>query len=177
MPGKGEPRFAVDVLDRQHDRRSFRSDCAPLDDYLHQRALQDQRRQVAVCHVLVAREAPARILGYYTLSSYSVRLAELPPDQARRLPRYPTVPAVLLGRLALDREAGGQGLGELLLLDAMHRCFTRVATQVAVYALVTHAKSEAAAGFYRRYDFISLPSAPLTLFLPMATIAGLFAGD
>ena len=175
-PAGGRPPFRVEPLDRQHERRSFHSACAPLDDYLHRRALQDQRRQVSVCHVLVAPASPARILGYYTLSTYSVRLGELPPDQASRLPRYPAVPAVLLGRLAVDREVRGEGLGELLLLDALHRCFTRVAAELGVYAVVAHAKHEAAAAFYRRYGFLALPSAPLTLFLPMATIAELFAG-
>lgn len=168
------PPFLIETLGRDHDRRRFGCDCAPLDAYLRQRALQDQRKRAAVCHVVVSRAEPKRILGYYTLSSYMVRLADLPAGQAARLPRYPDVPAALLGRLAVDSTCRGKGLGQLLLLDAMHRCFARVATQVAVYALVTHAKNEAAAGFYRRYDFASLPSAPLTLFLPMATIADLF---
>lgn len=177
MPAGGGSAFLIETLGRQHDRRSFGCDCAPLDAYLRQRALQDQRRRTAVCHVVVSPADPQRILGYYTLSSYTVRLDELPAGQAARLPRYPEIPAALLGRLAVDRTCRGRRLGELLLLDAMHRCFTRVATQLAVYALVTHAKNEAAAGFYRRYDFIPLPATPLTLFLPMATIAGLFAAD
>lgn len=62
-------------------------------------------------------------------------------------------------------------------MDAMQRGFARVATQVGVYALVTHAKNDAAAGFYRRYGFMALPSSPPTLYLPMATIAGLYAGS
>ena len=176
MPAEGGHRLVVETLGRKHDRRSFRSDCAPLDEYLRERALQDQRRRIAVCHVLVSGTEPGRILGYYTLSTYTVRMADLPPDSAARLPRYPDVPAALLGRLAVDSTCRGQRFGELLLMDAMHRCFTRVASQMALYALVTHAKNDGVAAFYRRYDFRPLPSAPLTLFLPMGTIARLYEG-
>jgi len=174
MPAAGGHRLVVETLARKHDRRSFHSACAPLDAYLRERALQDQRRRIAVCHVLVSGTEPRRILGYYTLSTYTVRMIDLPPDSAARLPRYPDVPTALLGRLAVDSAYRGQGLGESLLMDAMHRCFTRVASQLALYALVTHAKSEAVAAFYQRYDFRPLPTAPLTLFLPMGTIARLY---
>lgn len=165
----------VETLARAHDRGSFNCGCGPLDDYLHRRALQDQRRRASVCHVLVSPAEPARIIGYYTLSSYTVRLAGLPAALSGKLPGYPDVPCALLGRLAVDTAFRGRRHGEFLLLDAMHRCFSRVASQMAVYALVTHAKNDAAAAFYRRYEFISLPATPQTLFLPMATIAALFA--
>jgi ribosomal protein S18 acetylase RimI-like enzyme len=169
-----ETPLVVATLARSHDRGGFGCGCGPLDEYLQRRALQDQRRRAAVCHVLVSPDDPARIIGYYTLSSYTIRLAELPAALEGKLPRYPDVPCALLGRLAVDTAFRGRGLGEFLLLDAMHRCFTRVASQMAVYALVTHAKSDAAAAFYRRYDFIPLPASPLAMFLPMATIAELF---
>jgi ribosomal protein S18 acetylase RimI-like enzyme len=172
----GETPLVVATLARSHDRGGFGCGCGPLDEYLQRRALQDQRRRAAVCHVLVSPDDPARVIGYYTLSSYTIRLAELPAALEGKLPRYPDVPCALLGRLAVDTAFRGRGLGEFLLLDAMHRCFTRVASQMAVYALVTHARSDAAAAFYRRYDFIPLPASTLTMFLPMATIAELFAG-
>ena len=170
-----ETPLAVETLARSHDRGSFGCGCGPLDEYLQRRALQDQRRRTAVCHVLVSPDDPARIIGYYTLSSYTIRLADLPDALVGKLPRYPDVPCALLGRLAVDTAFRGRRLGEFLLLDAMHRCFTRVASQMAIYALVTHAKNDAAAAFYRRYDYMPFPASPLTLFLPMATIAELFA--
>ncbi len=173
--GRESP-LVVETLARSHDRASFSSGCGPLDEYLQRRALQDQRRRAAVCHVLVSPAEPARVIGYYTLSSYTIRLADLPAALAGKLPRYPDVPCALLGRLAVDTAFRGRRLGEFLLVDAMYRCFTRVASQVAVYALVTHAKDDAAAAFYRRYDFIPFPATPLTLFLPMATIGDLFLG-
>ena len=89
-------------------------------------------------------------------------------EQARKLPRYP-VPAVLLGRLAVDRTAQGSGLGEFLLMDAM--CRTLLATQVmAVHAMVVDAKDASAARFYRKYGFLAFPNNTQRLFLPMATI-------
>lgn len=165
----------VEPLTRSHDRPRFSCGCGPLDEYLHRRALQDQRRRGSVCHVLLSPAEPTRIIGYYTLSSYTIRLDGLPRALSEKLPRYPDVPCALLGRLAVDAAFRGRGLGEFLLVDAMQRCFTRVASQMAIYALVTHAKNDAAAAFYRRYEFIPLPATPLTLFLPMATIAELFA--
>ena len=174
MPAAGSHQLRIAALGRKHDRRSFRSGCSALDTYLRQRALQDQGRHIAVCHVLVSAAEPAQILGYYTLSAYTVRLTGLPADESARLPRYPDVPVALLGRLAVDSAHRGRRFGELLLLDAMHRCFTRVASQMALYALVTHAKNDTVAAFYRRFDFRPLPSAPLTLFLPMGTIARLY---
>jgi GNAT superfamily N-acetyltransferase len=167
--------LVVETLTRSHDRAGFSCGCGPLDEYLHRRALQDQRRRAAVCHALVTPAEPRRILGYYTLSSYTVSLAGLPAALSGKLSRYPDVPCALLGRLAVDAVFHGRRLGEFLIIDAMNRCFTRVASQLAVYAIVTHAKNAAAAAFYRRYEFIPLPARPLTLFLPMATVADVFA--
>lgn len=101
-----------------------------------------------------------------------IRLADLPTAVVARLPRYPLVPATLLGRLAVDRRLQGQGLGQLLLLDALRR--SHVASQeVASFAVVTEAKDEKSAGFYLAHGFCRLPSSERTLFLPMATIARL----
>lgn len=173
MPASRD-RLIAEPLSRRHDRAGFASGSGELDDYLRRRALQDQRKRIAVTHVLVDAAAPERILGYYTLSTYSVRFDALPVELARRLPRYPLVPAVLLGRLAVDRRWQGKRLGEWLLLDAMHRSLTRLAPEVAVYAMVVHAKDERAAAFYERYDFRPFPSRPLELFLPMGTVVRLF---
>jgi predicted GNAT family N-acyltransferase len=103
-----------------------------------------------------------------------VGLRDLPDEQARKLPRYPSVPAALLGRLAVDSRERGQRIGEHILMDAMAKVLEQSAT-IATYALVVDAKDARAASFYARYDFIALPSNPLRLFLPVATIAQLFA--
>lgn len=154
-----------------HDRSAFSCGSDELDAYLKRQAGQDQRRRVAACYVLVDEDG-GRVAGYYTLSAGSVELEALPSEVSARLPRYPHVPVVLLGRLAVDGRYQGQGLGRRLLVDALLRALA-VVPQVAAYAVVVDAKDEAAAQFYERYGFQRLLDRPLTLFLPVATIAQL----
>lgn len=153
--------FRLAPLDAAHDRAGFNSDSEPLNRYLQEQATQDIRRRVAACFVALADGQ--RIAGYYTLASASLLLADLP---ARKLPRYPTVPAVRMGRLAVDQAFKGQGLGGALLADALDRA---ARSEIAAFALMVDAKDEAAAVFYRHHGFMALPDSPLTLFLPLAT--------
>jgi ribosomal protein S18 acetylase RimI-like enzyme len=151
-------------LDAAHDRAAFRSDSEPLNRYLREQVTQDIRRRVAACFVALADGQ--RIAGYYTLASASLLLADLPVSTGKKLPRYPTVPAVRMGRLAVDQAFKGQGLGGALLADAIDRA---ARSEIAAFALMVDAKDDAATAFYRRYGFIALPDSPLTLFLPLAT--------
>ena len=157
--------FQLALLDAAHGRTTFNSGSEPLDRYLREHVTQDIRRRVAACFVALA-EGP-RIAGYYTLASASLLLADLPASVGKKLPRYPTVPAVRMGRLAVDQAFKGQGLGGALLADALDRA---VRSEIAAYALMVDAKDEAAAAFYRHHGFIALPDSPLTLFLPLATV-------
>ena len=111
----------------------------------------------------------ASIAGYYTLSAYSVRLGELPDVFVRRLPRYPLLPATLLGRLAVNREHQGRNLGRLLLIDALHRSWKNTA-EVASVGVVVEAFDDSARAFYRHHEFVPLIDHPSKLFLAMATI-------
>lgn len=111
--------FLLAPLDGAHDRAKFHCDSEPLNRYLREQANQDIRRRVAACFVALADGQ--RIAGYYTLAFASLYLADLPASTIKKLPRYPTVPAVRTGRLAVDREFKGQGLGGALLADALHR--------------------------------------------------------
>lgn len=156
--------FHVTSLDAAHDRTTFHSDSEALDRYLKEQVSQDVRRRVAACFVALSSEQ--RIAGYYTLASASVMLSDLPPDIGKKLPRYPTVPAIRMGRLAVDQAYQGQGLGGVLLADALDRA---IRCDIAAYALVVDAKDGGAARFYLHHGFIALPSAPRTLFLPLAT--------
>jgi len=162
----------VEALGAGHDRSALTSGIPVLDEYLQHRANQDKHRNVTVPFVLLRRDDP-RVLGYYTLSACAVRLAELPSDVARRLPRYPLVPTTLLGRLAVDQRCRGQGLGEFLLMDALFRSSVH-AQEVASYAVVVSVKNEAARSFYQKYGFQALIGDENRLFLPMSTISGLF---
>lgn len=155
--------FRLAALAAAHERTSFDSGSAALDRYLREQATQDQRRRVAACFVALAGQ---RIAGYYTLAAASLLLAGLPAQIAKKLPRHPTVPAVRLGRLAVDRHCQGRGLGGALLADALERSLR---SEIAASAMVVDAKDEAAIAFYRHNGFIALPESPRTLFLPLAS--------
>lgn len=165
------PEFQVQPLGPHHDRAGFSCGVEPLDNYLKRQARQDVKKRVAV--VFVLSPDGKIIAGYYTLSQYSVDLGTLPPDIARRLPKYPMVPATLIGRLAVSTAFRGRGLGEILLMDALHRSLT-LSRQVASAAVIVDAKDGPAMTFYRKYGFLELANIPGRLFLPMTTVAQLF---
>ena len=125
------PRPRIELLGREHDRAGFICGKEALDRYFQQQVTQDARRHLATPFVMIIPDGA--IGGFYTLSSTALRLQELPEDIAKRLPRYPLVPATLIGRLAIDRRSHGQGWGNFLLLDALHRCAT---TDIASFAVV-----------------------------------------
>lgn len=167
------PPYRIAPLDKRHDRGSFSCGSEPLDRYLQQRARRDADKRVAAPFFLV--EPPARkVLGYYTLSASVIRADALPAELAKKLPRYPQLPVTLLGRLAVDQGQKGKGLGEFLLMDALHRCLD-AATEIAAMAVVVDAKDAAAEAFYKHYDFIPLQRQPARLFLPMNIVAGLMS--
>jgi len=156
--------FRLVPLDATHDRGQFNCGSEPLDFYLRKQVSQDIRRRVTACFVALTDEQ--RIAGYYTLASASMLLSDLPADVGRKLPRYPTVPAVRMGRLAVDLTVQGCGLGGALLADALDRS---VHAEIAAYALIVDAKTETAVTFYRHHGFMALLNTPMTLFLPLAT--------
>ena len=164
-------RYQFEPLDRHHDRAAFSCGVPELDRYLQRQARQDVQRHVAAVFVLLDGEE-GKIAGYYTLSATVIGLSDLLDDLARRLPRYPDLPAVLLGRLAVDSHYQGQRLGEVLLMDALTRALTQ-SQQIAALAVIVDAKNEAAVGFYQRYGFQQLVGQPRRLFFPMQTIAAL----
>ena len=155
--------FLLAPLNSAHDRTTFCSDSEPLNRYLREQVNQDIRRRVAACFVALTNNQ--RIAGYYTLASASLLLVDLPASARKKLPRYPTVPAVRMGRLAVDQEFKGQGLGGALLADALDRACR---SEIAAFALLVDAKDNAASAFYQHHGFITLPDSPLTLFLPLA---------
>ena len=164
------PRFAVKALDLSADRSEFDCGVEVLDRYFGTQVGQDIKRRVAACFVALDQEGS--IAGYYTLASASVSLADLPAPLSKKLPRYPSVPAVRMGRLAVARSCQGIGLGAALLLDALRRA---VAAEIAAYALLVDAKDESAARFYRHHGFIASPAQPQLFFLPLAGVKALTA--
>ena len=165
------PGVQIEPLSDRHDRARFESGVEPLDRYLRVQAGQDVRRRVASCFVLISGGQTSP-LGFYTLAATGLSLAELPEDLAKRLPRYPVIPATLMGRLAVDHRHRGRRLGELLLFDALCRTLR---SEIASFAFVVDAKDEGAAAFYARYRFLPLSQNGTRLFVPMAEVAKLFA--
>jgi GNAT superfamily N-acetyltransferase len=163
--------FVFEPLAKRHDRLAFQCGVPELDEYLKRRARQDAERHVAAVYVMVPADEPRRIAGFYTLSGASVILAELPADLQKKLPRYPTIPAILLGRLA--RDVNLRGVGPQLLMDALHRAL-RHSADVAAAAILVDAKNERAQQFFARYGFQPILNSPDRMFLPMKTVEKLF---
>jgi GNAT superfamily N-acetyltransferase len=159
--------WRIAPLDKAHDHAGFASGAPELDRYIRQQASQDVRRDVARVFVAM-REASQAVRGFYSLGAASFRRERLPLSQAKRLPHYP-VPAALLGRLAVDERAQGQGLGVFLLMDALHRVLLASQT-LAVHVMIVDARDDAAAAFYRKYGFIPFADNVRQLMLPLATL-------
>jgi hypothetical protein len=158
--------FVCEPLGNQHDRTQFDCSVSILNDYLAKYAKQDVKRKASAVFVLVNRADPKRVIGFYTLCATSVLLSELPEELTKKLPRYPEIPAILVGRLA--RDINFPGVGGLLLLDAIARC-VRVASDIAASLIVVDSKGDAATRFYEKFGFLSLPKLDGRLFLPMQT--------
>lgn len=156
--------FRIEPLSPGHDRKAFSSGIAPLDRYLRELATQDIRRRLSNC--FVALDAAGAVCGYYTFAASSLPLTELSADQIKRLPHYPSVPAGLIGRLAVDKRFQGHRLGSALIMDAANRAAD---SDPAIFALVVDAKDEAAVRFYEHHRFRRFISRPMSLFLPLST--------
>lgn len=165
------PSLRFEILDSSHDRAGFTCGTPALDEWFRSRASQDQRRKVA--QVFVALRG-AEVVGFYSLSMFTLSLETLPPLLAKRLPKYEAIPTALIGRLARAESERGAGLGNLLLADAIKRVL--LATQsVAAYAIVVDAKDDQGKHFYEAHGFIPLPSRPRRLFLLTETAAAALA--
>ncbi|MGH9835083.1 MAG: GNAT family N-acetyltransferase [Blastocatellia bacterium] len=147
-------------LSPEYDRSLFDCGEPELNDYLKPYAGQHGRKRQSRTFIAVEDDGN-RIGGYYTLSSASIKFEIVPEN----VPRHP-VPAVVLGRLAADREKRGQGLGSVLLADAVKRVVA-TSEQIGIYAIVVDALNEQVKSFYLHYGFRELLDDPLHLFLPL----------
>ncbi len=164
----------IEPLDsRRHIRSSFCCGKASLDNYIREKASQDLKKRVSTVFVLMD-EPVTNVLAYYTLSSYTVDITVLDESFAKRLPRYPLLPATLLGRLAVDNSQKGKQFGELLLLDALKKSLD-TSLQVASLAVIAEALDDEALSFYLKYGFQQFKQEPLKLYLPMKLIEELLS--
>ena len=163
------PPFTIEPLGKQ-DRDGFDSGSPELDAYLARQAGQDQRRSVAACFLAI-ETGTGVVAGFYTLSACHIHLDDLNEAARKKLPRYPVVPAVRLGRLAIDRRFQGRGLGSALIADAAMRAMR---SEIAAAFLVVEAKDETAAAFYRHFGFAPDPIEPLRLYASLAALKASF---
>ncbi len=164
MSGDGvqfPPGFHVETLRREHPRRKFQSGQSQVDEWLATRALQHQDKHLSVTRVLADSEGT--LAGYYTLATGQVDFSELPAEVIRRLPRR-VLPVAVLAWLGVDQRFQGQGLGRLLLAQALRDCYDAGRT-FAFIAVILDCVDDAAKAFYQRFDFRELPGHPYRLFL------------
>jgi|TARA_B110000305_G_C19259322_1_gene548737 GNAT superfamily N-acetyltransferase len=159
-------------LNSTHKKSDFSCGKEMLDVYIHKQANQDIKRKLSTCFVINEKETNL-IKGYYTLSNNSIPL-ELVPNQIRKkLPRsYQSIPTTLLGRLAIDDKFQGQGIGKLILVDALKRSY-EISKTIGSFAVIVDPIDQDAENFYEKYGFIKLPDSG-KMFLPMKTIGQLF---
>jgi ribosomal protein S18 acetylase RimI-like enzyme len=158
--------YHIRSLDAAVDRVAFHCGQPPLDAYLRRYAAQDIRRNVARVFVATPEDDTRRLAGFFTLSAGSVNCSDLPQAIARKLPRYP-VPVALIGRLAVDTDFQGKGLGSILLAEACKKVAQASAT-LAVAGIVVDAKTESVANFYKHFGFLPFPGRSDRLLLPAA---------
>jgi len=160
-------RWSIEKLTSRHDLAAFDCGVEPLNTFLKKYAGQNAKLGVTQTYAAVGPDGN-RVQGYYSISSGSVTCPNIPEALRKRLPRYP-VPVAHLGRLAVDKEAQGKGLGKLLLLDALER-IVHAAESIAIHAVEVQAKDDESRSFYLKYGFVSMLDDPLHLYLPLKAV-------
>lgn len=158
--------FVIEPLQKHHDKTVFSCGSEALDRYLRQTAGQDARRNIASVFVAV-RDDESRVCGYYTLSTAGIPYVSLDESTQKAMPRYGSLPAIRLGRLAVDLSCRGRRLGEFMLLNAMHRSLQ---VPVAWQFFVVDAKADAV-GFYLKFGFTPCQESDSYLFLSHKDVA------
>jgi ribosomal protein S18 acetylase RimI-like enzyme len=160
--------LVIAPLNPTHDRTGFQCGVEALDRYFKKQAKQDIKRRISRVFVATWPDDPRAVIGYYTLSTLSIELNQLPEKLARKLPKHP-VPAALIGRMAVSIAAQGHGVGKMLLADAIKRTQV-ISDQIAIYAMVVDAIDQYAIEFYEQFGFTRLSDDSPRLFLPLKSI-------
>lgn len=164
--------YLTELLNSKHRKKDFSCGEPMLDNYLHHQAGQDIKRKLAICFVLSDTDSEL-VKGYYTLSNSGISLEVVPEEIRKKLPKsYKTIPATLLGRLAIDTRFQGQGIGKWLLIDALKRSY-ETSRAVDSFAVVVDPLDDQAEQFYAKYGFIKLSNSG-KMFLAMKTVKQLF---
>jgi predicted GNAT family N-acyltransferase len=162
------PKYCIEQLDKKHNKNLFSCGTQALDQYLKIQASQDTKKNVAITYVLTHQDCDD-VSGFYTISSIGIFPGELPVELAKKLPRYPVLPGILLGRLAVDENMKGNKIGAFLLMDALKRSLA-VSHQIGIVAVIVDAKDVISVNFYKHFGFIPFLANDHRLFLPIGTI-------
>ncbi|WP_149915388.1 GNAT family N-acetyltransferase [Sphingobacterium cavernae] len=157
------------VLEKNHNRKNFSCGIDELDNYLKQYANQDIKKRLAVCYVIA--DQANEVIGYYTLSSNSIDLSDIPEDLAKSL-KYVEIPVIIIGRLAVHKDYQGNKLGQTLLIDALKR-IVEISALVGNHAVIVDPINDIATKFYAKLGFVPLKTSN-RMFLPLKTIIDLF---
>lgn len=160
--------FVIELLNKDHTIKKFTCGNETLNTYLKTKATQEIRKKITAVYI-IRKKNQQNVIGFYTLSSSSIELTNLSADQIKKLPKYKSLPVILLGRLAVALQYQGKKIGEYLLLDSLIRSYN-LSKQIGSYAVLIDAKDKNIAKFYKKYGFIPTKNEPLKLYLPMNTI-------
>lgn len=164
-------KLIIAPLHSSHDKKGFSCGKKLLDNYIHAQAKQDVKKMLSVCFVLINQDK--KVVGYYTLSNAGISRDELPAELSKKTPgSYVSLPATLLGRLAVDESVMRKGYGELLLMNALKRCYEVSKSEIGSIAVLVDPIDGRAIQFYEKYGFILLPDSG-KMFLTMKTISDL----
>lgn len=160
--------YSIQRLSEKHLVHSFDCGVESKNRFLQKFALQNAKGGLGRTYVAVRPPDKSTVFGYYTISSSSVKFENLP---TKNLPRYP-VPSVLIGKLAIDKKAQGQGLGSALLFDALKRA-AHIADEIGVFLVEVKAIDQSAKKFYSKHEFTEMQDSQLSLFLSLKKIRNL----
>lgn len=160
----------IQLLEKNHNRKNFTCEEDSLNEYITKQVSQDIGKRLAICFVAVDSEQ--NVIGYYTLTSESLGRELIPEKYIKQVPKNYNAPVILLGRLARDIRAKGEGLGEHLLLDALFRSYKLSNESIGAMAVVVDPINAKAVEFYKKYGFEQLPDSG-KMFLPMKVIGQL----
>jgi ribosomal protein S18 acetylase RimI-like enzyme len=163
-----EKKWAFVPIHKKYQRDHFDCGYPVLDDYIKKYAKQNHEKGIAKTFVAIDDSSSLKVDGFYNLSASTIEFESLPDSSQKGLPAYP-IPAILIGKLAVDSGAKDQGLGTELLVDALLRA-VKASQNVAVFAVRVDAIDSTARDFYLKYEFITFQDQPLSLFLPIKTI-------
>lgn len=159
--------LCIEPLSRRHDRKDFDCGVEALNDYLMRMASQHMKKGMSRTFVLTDSDAPATILGFFTLAGCEVVTSGLPDEYSKKYPMK--APAAKLARLAVSAYRQRQGLGAIMMVESMKRCL-ETANNIGIIGVFVDAKNAKARDYYEQFGFIPLREDPLALFLPLKTL-------